>query len=192
MTETKLTPEEAREALELVEQATRQMRRALAYGGAPYFMLIWGVVWLLGFGATHFLQGQTTLIGWIWAVLDTLGFLATFAVGATLGSKIRSPLGARVGLAWLVWIVYGFLVVYFAHPQSQEQTSLLISLMVMMGYLTTAILYASPFLAALGVAMTVLIIVGYLAFFALFNLWMALLGGGTLIAGGLYILRAWR
>ncbi len=187
-----ITPEEAREALQLVEETTRHMRRTLAYGGAPYFMLVWGVVWLLGFGASYFLGPQSSAVKWVWAILDVLGFLATLVIGATMGRKVRSPMGRRLGLAWLTWIVYGYLIVYFAHPQSGDQLSLLISLLVMMGYLTTALFYASRFLAGVALSITALILLGYLVFPAIFNLWMAVWGGGSLIAAGIYILRAWR
>jgi hypothetical protein len=39
---------------------------------------------------------------------------------------------------------------------------------------------------------TAFIVIGYLALPDFFNLWMAALGGGSLVAAGLYVLRAWR
>ncbi len=187
-----ITPEEARQALELVEETTRQLRRSLAHGGMPYFLLIWGIVWTLGFGATHFLGAESPYTGLVWAVLDVLGVAASFAVGTSLGRKIRSSQGRRLGLYWLAWLFYGSLLIYFARPQSGDQLSLLIALLAMMGYVTSGLLYSSRFLTGLGLIVTGLIVAGYLALPALFNLWMALLGGGSLIVAGLYILRAWR
>ena len=189
---TPVSPDEARQALNLVENTTRQMRRALAYGGMPYFLIIWGLVWMLGFGASHFLGADSAQAGMVWMVLDILGAIASFGVGAYLGRRVRSPQGASIALFWLAWMLYAALIVYFARPQNGNQVSLLISLFAMMGYVSSGLLYRSRFLVALGLVVTAFIVIGYLAFPAFFNLWMAVLGGGSLIAAGVYILRAWR
>lgn len=78
------------------------------------------------------------------------------------------------------------------NPKRGIKTSLLISLFAMFGYVTSGILYRSFFLSGFGVLITVLITVGYLFLPAWFNLWMAALGGGSLIATGLYMRYAWR
>ncbi len=187
------SPEEAREALALVEETTRRMRRALAHGGAPHFLIIWGVVWMLGFGSTHFFGSRDPRSGWAWLVLDSLGVMASFAVGSWLGRRVRSRRGgAMVGLFWLAWLFYAALIIAFARPQSGEQLSLLISLFAMMGYVTTGLLYRSSFISLLGAVVTVFIVIGYLVFPTFFNLWMALLGGGSLVVAGVYVLRRWR
>ncbi len=187
-----ITPEEAREALQLVEETTRQLRRSLAHGGMPYFLIIWGLVWTLGFGATHFWGVTSPEAGIVWNVLVLLGAIASFGVGAYLGKRVRNPQGLQIAFFWLIWIVYSVLIVYFAHPRTGDQASLLISLLAMMGYVVSGLFYRSRFLAGLGLAVTVTMIVGYLAFPAYYNLWMAVLGGGSLIAAGAYILYAWR
>ncbi len=187
-----ISPDEAREALALVEQTTRQLRRSLAHGGMPYFLIIWGLVWTLGFGATHFLGTTSPKAGIVWNVLVLLGAVASFGVGAYLGKRVRSPQGLQIAFFWLIWIMYSALIVYFARPRTGDQVSLLISLLAMMGYVVSGLFYRSRFLAGLGLVVTVIMIIGYLAFPAYFNLWMAALGGGSLIAAGAYILYAWR
>ncbi len=186
-----LTPEEAREALALIEATTRKMRRVAAYGGMPYFLIIWGVVWFIGFAASHFVQ-PGPMVGWIWFVVDMLGFAATFSVAARLGRIMRFPLAATVGGFWLILVGYGVLFILFAQPRTDAQFSLLISLLVMFGYVVTGLLYRSPFLMGLGVLVTALMILGYISFPTLFNLWMAVMGGGSLMTAGVYILRTWR
>ncbi len=187
-----ISPDEAREALALVEQTTRQLRRSLAHGGMPYFLIIWGLVWTLGFGATHFLGPTSPKVGIVWNVLVLLGAVASFGVGAYLGKRVHSPQGLQIAFFWLIWIVYSALIVYFARPRTGDQISLLISLLAMMGYVVSGLFYRSRFLAGLGLVVTVVMIIGYLAFPGYFNLWMAALGGGSLIAAGAYILYAWR
>lgn len=192
MTPHPITPEEAQEALELVERTTRQMRRAVAHGGTPYFLLIWGAVWTLGFGGAHFLGPDSPQTGILWVVLDTLGVIASFGVGWWFGRRVRrGPLGPSVGLFWLAWIGYGLLLVYFARPQSGDQLALLISLFAMFAYVTMGIFYRSRFLGGLGLGVTLFLVGGYLLIPPYFNLWMALLGGGSLMATGLYMRYTW-
>lgn len=193
MSQHPISPDEAREALELVEVTTRHMRRAVAHGGMPYFLLIWGVVWTLGFGSTHFLGPGSPLAGTVWLVLDVLGIVASLLVGCWIGTRVRSArYGPAVGLFWLAWMVYGALIIYFAQPENDAQFSLLISLFAMFGYVTTGIFYRSRFLSGLGGLVTLFILGGYLLIPAYFDLWMAVLGGGSLIAAGLYMRYAWR
>jgi len=191
MTQAPISPEEARQALALIETTTRQMRRALAHGGAPYFLMIWGTVWLVGFAATHVLGPESPAVGGMWLVLDAIGALASFAVGAYLGRRAPSPRGMRLGLYWLVWTVYAALILYFARPRTGDQLALLISLFAMMGYVSTGLLCRSRFLVGLGLAVTGLIVLGYVAWPAWFNLWMAVWGGGSLLAAGVYMRWAW-
>ncbi len=188
-----ILPEEAREALELVERTVRQMRRAVAHGGMPYFLLIWGTVWVLGFGATHFLGPESPQARTVWWMLIVPGLIASALVGWRLNDRVRHAwFGASVGLFWLTWMVYASLIVFFAQPQTGIQTSLLIALFAMFGYVTSGLLYRSLFLSGLGALMTALILIGYLLIPAWFSLWMAILGGGSLIAAGLYMRYAWR
>ncbi len=187
-----VTPEEAREALEAVRTTARQVQRTLANGGAAYYLFVWGTVWLLGFGSTYFLGATSPLSGIIWLVLDVLGVAASFLIGWRMSQRVRSRVGVRVGLFWLAWLVYAALIVQFAQPTTGNQLSLLLSLFAMMGYVTSGLLFDSRFLVVVGLIVTVFIIAGYLFAPAIFNLWMAMLGGGSLLAAGAYIQRAWR
>ena len=187
-----IQPEEAREALEVIERTQQQMRRIVATGGAAYYLILWGTIWLLGFGAEYFLGAANHTTGVIWAVLDTTGVIFSMALGWRLSRRVHSSRGASAGLFWLAWLAYTALVIYFAQPADPNHLSLLITLMTMLAYVTAGILYRSKFLATLGIAVTLLAILGFAFFPAMFSLWMAVLGGGSLIAAGVHILRAWR
>ena len=188
----RITPDEAREALELIQKTTRQMRRTIAQGGAPYYLILWGAIWILGFGISYLLGPDSRMAGTVWMALSTLGILTSFGIGWKLSQRVRSPQARRIGMLWIFWIVYGILIVTFAKPQSADQMSLLICLLVMMAYVTSGVFYRSRFLIGLGLAITALVVVGYLVVPKLFDLWMAILGGGSLMAAGVYILRFWR
>ena len=185
-----ITKDEAQKSLEAVQQVMAQTRKQMASGGGPYFMLIWGCVWFLGFLVSQFLTGP--IVGWTWLGLDSVGVVASVIVGSIIGRRVRRPLlDARVGVFWLALVLYSALWIWIAAPTSDQQFSLLIATMAMFGYVVMG-LWMSGTLAWVGLGVTALALVGYFAVPGYFNLWMAILGGGTLIGSGIYILRRWR
>jgi len=184
-----ITSEEARESLAAVRQISAHMRRDIATGGAPYFTIIWGVVWLVGFLVSQF--APPAVSGPTWAGLDLLGGVATFLTGRRLGMRVRTRWSVRLGLFWLALVGYGALWVWVSLPLSANQGALLISLIAMFGYVVMG-LWLDSRIAYIGLAVTALALFGYHVVPLYFSLWMALLGGGVLIGSGLYILRYWR
>lgn len=81
--EPKISPTEATQALEAAEEATKQMRRAIGVGSSWIFLVIWGVIWTLGFLGNQFLPQSTA--SRTWTVLDVLGVLLSFGIGAYYG-----------------------------------------------------------------------------------------------------------
>jgi hypothetical protein len=185
----KLTPQEAQQSLADIEAVMRQTRRSMAYSGAPYYLMLWGAIWFLGNLAGQFLSGSQ--VGIVWLVLDSLGIVGSVWIGYRLGRRIRTSMGPRVGLFWLALLVYGVVIVWIAQPATSNQFNLLVSLLAMLGYVTTG-LWIGGRLVALGIAVSVLALIGYTALPAYFSLWMAVVGGGGIFASGLYILRTWR
>lgn len=90
MTEYPILPEEAQEALKIVEQTVRQMRRAVVRGGMPHFLLLWGVVWVLGFGSTHFLGPESPQARTVWLVLTVSAITVSMLIGWRLSDRVRS------------------------------------------------------------------------------------------------------
>lgn len=184
-----LTRQEAQQALAEIEAVRRQARRAVAYGGAPYFLMLWGVVWFLGFLGSQFLPPETS--GWTWLALAGAAVPATFVIGARLGRRVRSPIGARLGLFWLALLAYALLWLYLARPIDGALMSLLIVTFAMFGYVVMG-LWLGGGIGWLGLAVTALALLGYFGLRPYYGLWMALVGGGALFGSGLYILRRWR
>jgi len=192
MPEHPISSDEARAALATIHETTQQARRWLAHSGVGYYLVLWGSIWALGFLASYIFGETSRLAARIWSGLSGLGVLISFGMGFYFGQRAPSPRGMRLGLYWLAWILYASLIIAFAHPQSAQQQALLISLFAMMGYVTTGLLLDSRFLGLLGLGLTALLVVGYLAFPNAFALWTAFFGGGGMIAAGMYILRQWR
>lgn len=180
---------EAQEALEAVRRVSNQLRQSVASGSTPYYMILWGAIWFLGYIASHFTRDLLT--GWIWLGLVGAGTVISFIVGMHFRTKMRSGSFGRVMYLWIALMVYASLVWWIAAPTKGEQASMLIVVFCMFGYVITG-LWMEPTAAWVGAITTALAMIGYTFFLPYFYLWMAFLGGGTLILSGIYILRRWR
>jgi len=186
-----ITQDEAKLSLEAVERIQRQTRRSVAHGGGPWHMMVWGVVWFLGFLANHFLAPAQA--GMVWSVMAGIGTILSFVVGWWYGKQMRRPmLDARIGLFWLAWFVNSSVIIYLTKVyQDSTAMSLTIAVLAMFGYVVMGLWLWSP-LAWVGISVTVLATLSYALAPEYVNLVMALLGGGTLFFSGLYIYRSWR
>ena len=75
--------QEARQSLEVVEQAMAQTRRAIARSGSGYFFIVWGIVWLVGYLGSELLA--PAIAGYLWLALDVFGGVSTVAIAVRLG-----------------------------------------------------------------------------------------------------------
>ena len=188
----KLTPSQAEEALEIIDQMTVKTRHSIASSGAHISLIITGLVWLAGFICTQFLSGQALVI--IWVGLSLAGSTLASLLGRRRSRQVRSPSTAattrRILQVWLLLAVYCLAAIAVAWPVDGKQLTVFIVLFVMMGWLVMGLLLSFspiwPGLAAIG-----LMLVCYWLLPGYFYLWMAILGGGGMIALGLYIRTRW-
>jgi len=187
-----MEPNDALEDLRVIRQVMEQTRRSIAVRGGGYFLIIWGVVWLLGFLNSQFLEGP--LVGRIWLALDAVGVIATFTIGYYLGTRAR----VRTQSAWRWWAfwpalwAYGFFWLWLLRPADSMQAAFFLVTLNLFGFVTMGLWLMSGSLIRIGIGVTILASAGYFLIPAYFFLWMALLGGGTLIGSGVYISRRWR
>ena len=165
---------EAHESLEIVRQATELTRQAVARAGTGYMLIIWGIVWLVG--------------GYLWLVLDVFGIVGTAVVILKSRSQVRSTHGKKIGIFWLILFVYGALIFWIAGPIQGDNYLLFITILVSFGYVVMG-LWFSPPLLYIGLSITALALVGWQLIPAYLGAWLALVGGGGLIASGIFILR---
>ena len=185
-----MTRNEAQLSLETIQRIQRDVRRSLAQGGAPIYMMLWGAIWFLGYLGSHFLSPKSA--GNLWMALVVAGFALSLAIGWRSSMKIRVPgYGLRIAIFWLAWIFYTSLIAAKFIPTDPEQMGFYFAIMAMFGYVVMG-LWVWSFLAWVGITVTVLIVVASTLMPEYTNLIMALLGGGTLFLSGLYIYRSGR
>ena len=187
-----ISPTEAEEALAAIQTMMKKTRRAISSSGAYSFLLVWGVVWLLGFLGSQFLPQPIT--GYSWMGLDVLGGIASVILGIRMGRVVRSSTsttsGKRIAWFWLFLFLYCAAAIAVIWPSGGKQVSMFIILFVMVGWLAMGLLLSFGSIWP-GLVITALAMIGYFLLPGIFYLWMAVLGGGGMIGLGLYIRARW-
>jgi hypothetical protein len=171
---------------------TQKTRRSIAASGVTITLIVTGIVWLVGFLCTQFLSGP--VIMYIWIGLSLLGTLLGVVMGIRRGKRVRGSgfnEPARRGIIfWLLLILYAFAAIAVAQPTDGKQVTMFVILFTMIGQSAMGLLTSFSIVWwALPVA--ALALVGYFLFPGIFYLWMGVLGGGGMIALGLYIRARW-
>ena len=91
---------------------------------------------------------------------------------------------------WFLLFIYCFAAIAVAWPSGGKQASMFIILFVMLGWLAMGLLLSFTSIWP-GLLITALALIGYFFLPDIFYLWMAVLGGGGMIALGLYIRYRW-
>lgn len=186
-----ISPNEAEQALTAIQVVMKKNRRMISSSGAYQFLLVWGIIWLFGFLASQFVHNQ--IAGYIWMGLDILGGLFSAIIGIRIGRRVRNasgPSGKRIGAFWSQLILFCIAAILVVQPIDVKQLAMVIILFVMMGWITMSLLLSIASIKP-GLAMTALALIGYFLLPDYFFLWMAVLGGGGMIAFGLYIRYRW-
>ena len=176
-----LSSKEAAETLSDVEHASRRSALAFGYRKASPHLILWGLVWLIGYSATDLRPAHA---GLIWLVLVVTGC----AIGFLLG---RSGSGAPAKDSWRVLGIAAILCLFVGAtftilwPVSGSQTGAFIPLLFGTIYAGVGLWLGTRFLIT-GVAIVVLTLGGYFYLHEHFLLWQAFVGGGGLILAGIW------
>jgi hypothetical protein len=174
-----LSPEQAREALREIEQTRQRSHELGVYRHGGPILLIWGVIWIVGFALSAVAPKHATVV---WLALTLMG-----AAAGWLLSPGRGNLGQnlRYVASWMVFLLLLGGSWAILTPQTASQRAALPALLVAAAYAFAGIWWWQRYLW-LGLALFAVTLFGF--FFApWFELWMAVLGGGGLILGGLWL-----
>jgi len=187
-----ISPTEAEEALAAIQRTMQKTRHSIASSGAYISLIITGIVWLTGFMCAQFLSGE--IVVYIWVGLSILGSALATILRIRMDRRVRSPSAAatakRIGLIWLLLAVYCVAAIAVAWPVDGKQLTIFIVLFVMIGWLAMGLLLSFASVWP-GLIIIALALVGYFLLPGIFYLWMAILGGGGMIALGLHIRSRW-
>ncbi|HVU35856.1 MAG TPA: hypothetical protein VHE61_20620 [Opitutaceae bacterium] len=184
-----ITPADAAAALAEVETARTAMRRAVRAHRGHYHLWIWGGIWIvMPLSVTLWGEEAARFFGWICAA----GWVASMIVGATQCRQIRSSDAGRFSAPLVVVLAFGAIYPFVLRAQPDFRHLYAYIGLVFMQWYVIAGLWMDSYLLWLGLAVTVLILVGLFVFPGIFWLWMAVFGGGSLVLTGFYVRHFWR
>jgi hypothetical protein len=179
--------QQASDALSDINEIVRRVRQSRIYNLASLIMIMWGVLVFAGNVMTYVWPRYG---GLIWIAIDAAGVLGSVAISAFGYPRtgVRT-FDTRMLLAFLLYCAFGlFFSVVLGHF-TPRQLATFWSLYAMMTYTIAGLWFGYAF-AALGLTISALILIGYFFIGDWFEPWMAVVNGGGLILGGLWMRRS--
>ncbi|MEZ6029034.1 MAG: hypothetical protein R3C46_04720 [Hyphomonadaceae bacterium] len=187
-----VTREEAAKALDDINRASDRVVQLKGYHhGAPHF-IIWGLVWLGANSATYFIPGSDK---YAWPAALAFGFVASMIAGILQSRKwprgrhasaAERRFGYRMGMTAAVVMAFIVCITLIAQPSTSREINAMISIIFPFLYIAGGI-WAGWRLLAIGLVTAAAIMIGFYWLPDHFDLWMGLFGGGSLIAGGIWL-----
>jgi hypothetical protein len=191
-----LSPDQAAASLKEIERAGQRSAQALRYARSSPFFILWGVVWIIGYASSDLIQRlgyNPRLISWLWMGLSVAGMVCTILISsrqhrAQYAADERAERHAR--LRWmggaLVVCLFVIAMGVVIGPHFGQVSGVFFPLLIAMFYGLTGIQRGVRFFFA-SITVTALTLGGYLYLQEYFLLWMAAVGGGSLILVGLWM-----
>lgn len=185
-----VTPEEAQASLDDIRNLTTKARTVHHFWA--YYMLLWGIVWTLGFLAT---QLEPQLLNWIWGAMILTGMVGSAILGATQGGQTRPVPGSQMAFlssrfGMFNGVLYAFAILWLIiFPLTPVQVAMLWITVTMFSSIIAGIWLRVPVSIWLGVGVTVMSLLGYYLLPHYFWLWAAIFAGLPLIGVSIYGLR---
>lgn len=182
---------EAATALRDVERTTARATEMRAYSYASPHLLLWGVIWVLGYGAMGYSAPRDW--GLIWAPLDLVGIAGSALIAARArarASAMAVESGAFSPAAMLIALLFTALFVvctFTVFAPDRPEPYLVFPALVLGLVYVVAGAWKMQRLAWIGAAVSTLAMVGYLLMTPWLGYWIAAVGGGGLILGGLWL-----
>lgn len=186
-----ITPQEAEKALNDIRSATSKAHNVINIWA--YYMLLWGIIWTLGFLASQVVQPR--FLDWIWGIMVLLGMVGSASIGARQGRLVRTTPGSHMAfvssrLGIFNGVLYAFAILWLIlFPLTSIQIGMLWITIVMFGSIIAGVWLHEPVSIWLGIGVTVASVIGYYLVPTYFWLWAAVFAGSPLVAVSLYYLR---
>jgi hypothetical protein len=191
-----VSQEDARTSLSTIRDVRIQTQRAVTSAYASPLMILWGTLWIIAFTATHFFiehsQHIFTAMNVVGIAVSAIIFYQLFHSNAPFRDDPSERLGWRIAALWILLYVYVIVWLFLLAPFNGLQCNAFISTTAMFACVVMGLWFGSLFMVVLGLAMTGVTLVGFYLLTSYYCLWMAIMGGGTLLSTGLYIRIRWR
>ncbi len=180
-----MDPREASAALAEIDDIARRVRQSTLYQLCSLLLILWGVLVAIGDVLTWWTPRRALLI---WPVVYALGIAGWIAISRM--QRQRSGIGSldhRILAAFLIFIGFGVLTCAIGQF-GPRQLSAFWPIYIMLPYIIVGLWTALAFVV-IGLSITALTLVGFFLIGDSFELWLALVNGGGLVLGGLWMRR---
>ena len=181
---------QAKEALQMIEQTTRNTKKALDFYDTSPWLLLWGGLWIAAYTTCQFyLQYATPIL----TTMSILGGIGSWGIvwwqnkHGLMKTDSKNPLGRKVFWIWFSLFVYLSIWLALLSPFNGLQFNATLVTAIMFAYIVMGLLYETPSLTIIGIFVTVITLLAYYIFPAYYSLTLAIFGGGTLFGTGVYM-----
>ena len=184
--------EQAARSLDQIEEAQARGKAVSAYRDAAPRFVLWGAAWLIANSAME----VSVLAGLVaWPVVGGIAIFASNLMARRLRARRRAfapetlaerKIDWRVGASFSLLFVFVVLVGFIFSPVSYRALSAFISLIAAFAYMTAG-LWLGGRLFVIGALVAMLILAGYFGLKDYYFIWLGVVGGCALIAGGLWL-----
>jgi hypothetical protein len=177
--------QQASEALADINAIARRVRQSRIYNLASLLMTMWGVLVFVG-NIASFAWPRSA--GYIWLAVNLVGLAGSFAVSAfTYARTGVRTFDLRTLMAFLLFFAFGIATCVLGHFGPRE-LGVFWAIYFMLFY-TIAGLWVGMAFVVIGVGISALTLIGYFLAGNWFEPWMAVVNGGGLVLGGLWMRR---
>ncbi len=179
-----LSPADASAALQDVAAAEARSATLRGYQSSAPHLIIWGVVWAIAYTVGDLAPAWANVT---WASIVPVGIAGDIIAA-------RADRADDTGSGVVIGALFGIIAIFVAStfaimaPHDPRQIGAFIPLVVAGAYAILG-LFDGPRMLILGGALAALTLFGFFALASHFLLWMAVVGGGSLILGGLWLRR---
>jgi hypothetical protein len=178
---------QASDALAEIDDIVQRVRQSQLYQLSSEASLWWGALVFVGNVATWL---WPIYAGYTWIAVDVLGVGGLVAIGVLRPSRthIRAS-DIRILVTFLLFFAFGYFCTNILGHLTPRQLGTFWPIYFMLFYTMAGLWFGYVFFA-IGLGITALTLIGYFYIGEAFPLWMAVVNGGGLIVGGLWMRRS--
>ncbi len=190
-----LSHDEAAQTLSEIARTGHRSAQAHHYASASPQFILWGLIWVAGYTGSYLLPnyGFVGYINWLWFGLSNAGVIGGILIGRHQHRHLTPAqqaearvIGFRTGMSGFAAFLFVVATVAVMQPADWAAIGAFVPLMIALFYIAFGLFYGPRFVYA-GIVVAALTLGGWFVVPQLFLLWMALVGGGSLVLVGLWL-----
>lgn len=178
-----LSPAEAQVALDDIARTEQRSAASQHHRNSAPYLILWGIVWAIAYTVTALAPD----VSWVWAPLIVIGVIGSILLARRQSNAQTEGFGWRYFATFAVIAIFIYALVAVMGPITYNQMSALIPLLIGSYYTFIGLWTRGWRMLPLGLALIALTTIGYFMLPDYFLYWMAGVGGGGLILGGLWL-----